>query len=138
MVKFGYRPLFKSIVDEVLANSSSVDDAAIYKPAANVRENEAGFEIELALPGFEKEEINLKLEKEQLTISAGNEKSDAEKNSDYSWSEFRRSVKFKRTFLLPENIDPEAIRAEYRNGILYITVPRKDVQPSVSKEITIA
>lgn len=138
LVKFGYRPVFRSIIDEVLSQATTGREEMYYKPAANVRESETGFEIELALPGFEKEEISLKIEKDQLTILAGSEKADTENNPGYTWNEFRKNGKYRRTFIVPENINTESIGAEYRNGILYVTLPKKEVQPSVSKEISIA
>jgi HSP20 family protein len=138
IVKCGYRPLFPSFFDEVFESAASETREFYYKPAANVIENESGFVVELALPGFEKEEISMKLEKNLLTILAGREKNESEKESSYSTQEFGKTGKFRRSFIIPETINTDGITAEYRNGILNVSLPKKEVVPLPSKEISIS
>jgi len=135
-VRCGYRPMFPSFFDEVMERAANPEAEIVYKPAANVREDEKMFAIELALPGFEKEEISMKLEKDLLTILAGRQKK--ESDVKYTRSEFGFNAKYSRTFILPENIDSEAIAAEYRNGILTVSIPKKEEQKPLTKEIAIA
>jgi HSP20 family protein len=135
-VRCGYRPMFPSFFDEVMERAANPEAEIVYKAAANVREDEKMFAIELALPGFEKEEISMKLEKDLLTISAGRQKN--ESDVKYTRSEFGFNSKYSRTFILPESIDSEAIAAEYRNGILTVSIPKKEEQKPLTKEIAIA
>jgi len=138
IVKYGYRPMFPSFFDEVIERAANDAKDFYYKPAANIHEDDAGFNIEIALPGFEKEEISMKLEKNILTISAGHDKKESEKENTYSWHEFGKTGMYRRAFIIPETINTEEIVAEYRNGVLKVVLPKKDVKPIITKEITIA
>jgi len=130
--------MFPSFFNDVLEHSSNKAINNYYKPAANIKEVESSFMIELALPGFAKEEISMKMEKNVLTISAGQEVKESEKNEEYSLQEFRKTGKYQRSFIIPESVDTEVITAEYLNGILKVTLPKKEVQPVSNREITIA
>jgi HSP20 family protein len=138
IVKCGYRPMFPSFFDEVIERAAQEAKEFSHKPAANVIEDETAFGIELALPGFEKEEINMKLEKNILTISAGHEKKESDKPTNYSWSEFGKTGKYQRSFILPETINIDEISAEYKNGILKVTLPKIETKPVIEREIPIA
>lgn len=135
-VKCGYRPMFPYLFDEVMERAANPNAGIVYKPAANVREDEKMFAIELSLPGFEKEEIRMKLEKDLLTISAGREKKESEVK--YTRNEFGFNARYSRSFILPDAVDADAISAEYRNGILTVSLPKKAEQQPQSKEISIA
>ena len=135
-LRCGYRPLFPHFYNEVMERVAEPESEFTFKPAANVREDEKLFAIELSLPGFEKEEISMKLEKDILTISAGRPKKD--QDVKYTYNEFGYKAKYSRSFILPENIDTDAIKAEYRNGILTVTLPKKEEKNPIAKEISIA
>jgi HSP20 family protein len=117
---------------------NSTEAEVTYKPAANIREDEKSYTLELALPGFSKEEINIKFEEEVLTITAGHQPKADEKGPKYSWNEFGYKSKYERSFQLPETVNSEAISAEFINGILMLTLPKKEVQPVKVKQIEIA
>lgn len=99
-----------------------------FTPSVNVIENDKLFHLEFAVPGFEKADFDVNIEKEFITVSGKKEvKTDvAEKN--YTRKEFVFSS-FKRTFNLPENVAAEAITASYENGILHLELPKKEVKP---------
>ena len=94
-------------------------------PAVNVLENKEGFKIEVAVPGLEKSDFKLKLEKNQLTISAQKEQKEEETNEKYSRREFKYSS-FQRTFTLPNSVDGEKITASYADGILKVELPKRE------------
>lgn len=94
-------------------------------PAVNVAENNTGFRLELAVPGLTKEDLKINLEKLVLTISSDKKTENLETHEKYTRKEFSFKS-FKRSFHLPEQIEPENIEAKYENGILYIFVPKKD------------
>lgn len=107
-------------------------------PATNIKETEDAFEVELSVPGFNKEDFNLKLDNELLTISAKIEDKQEETTDKYTRREFR-SHSFSRTFTLPETITTDEINAKYDNGILKVTLPKnKAVIESKHREIFVA
>jgi HSP20 family protein len=137
LTKCNYHPSVADLFNEVLENRATTGAEVFYKPAANITEDEKGYGLALVLPGFEKEEISLKLEKDTLTIEAGHEKKESE-NTKYSWIEFKAVAKFRRSFVVPENVNTDGITAGYNNGILNIFIPKVAEKPVETKEITVS
>jgi HSP20 family protein len=94
-------------------------------PAVNVKETDEGFELEVAAPGFHKEDIKIEVNEGVLTIS-GAQKTDAtEPQNGYTRREFHYA-NFTRRFTLPETADEAQISAQYHNGILNVVLPKKE------------
>ncbi len=106
------------------------DGKSMMVPDANIVENEKDFRIELAAPGLERKDFKVEVDNNILSISAEKEEERKEEDSNYRRREFSYSS-FSRSFTLPENSMPEKIDAKYENGILRLTLPKKDV--SISK-----
>ena len=136
-LQFAFRPFLHTLANEVFERQSNETELT-YKPAANVREDEKSYTIELALPGFAKEEVSIKFEEEVLTVTSGHQPKEDVKGPKYTWNEFGFKSKYERSFQLPETVDAENISATFENGILLIALPKKEAQPSAVKEITIA
>ena len=136
-LQFAFRPFLPSLFNEVFERQSNETEVT-YKPAANVREDEKNYMLELALPGFAKEEITIKFEDEVLTITAGRQPKEDEKGPIYTWNEFGYKSKYERSFQLPETVNADEISAAFDNGILLVTLPKKEVQAPAVKQITIA
>ncbi len=108
-------------------------------PAVNVKENKEAFEIEVAAPGMSRGDFKVDLENNLLTITSERkeEKQEEEKGRftrrEFSYQSFRRS------FTVPENlVDREKIAARYNDGILCITLPKKEeVKPKPARAIEI-
>lgn len=96
------------------------------RPAVNILETNDNFQIELAAPGIRKEDIKIDVDKDVLKISATKttEKKEGEEKK-YTLREFNFST-FERTFTLPETIDNQAINAKFENGILVLTLAKKE------------
>lgn len=96
-------------------------------PAVNIAENKEAFRIEVAAPGLNKEDFKINVEKRVLEISSEKESSKEENKADerYYRKEFLYSS-FKRTFSLPSYADTDKITASYKDGILCVTVPKKE------------
>ncbi len=128
-------PHFGNIVNEILHTplSAVLTDSpeTLTRPASNIREEENAIIIELAIPGFSKSEVNLAIEKDLLTISA-NRKEDSELK--FKLREFNYN-NFKRSFRLSEKLSQESIVAEFKNGILLITLAKKEEEPAKTIEI---
>ena len=136
-LQFAFRPFLHTLANEVFERQSNETELT-YKPAANVSEDENKYNIELALPGFSKEEVSIKFEEEVLAVTAGHQPKEDVKGPKYTWNEFGFKSKYERSFQLPETVDADNISAAFENGILLIALPKKEVQPSAVKEITIA
>lgn len=106
-----------------------------FRPQVDAFETEKDFQIQVALPGFKKEDINLNFEEGKLTIS-GERKFDTEnKTSKYYFIETNYGT-FSRSFFLPENIQEAGIEAQFENGILLVTVP-KDEKKVIKRQIEV-
>jgi HSP20 family protein len=107
-------------------------------PEVNVLENENDFKIEVAAPGLEKKDFKIDLNNNVLTISSEKEAKNVEENEKYIRREFGYSS-FRRSFSLPENINQEKIKAEHKNGILMITIPKpEEAKLKAKREIKIS
>ncbi len=125
---------FGHLMDEIF-NKSIADmvgsDYAITNPSVNIIERENAFLLELAVPGLEKSDFNINVEKGQLIISAEKESKKIEENEKWTRKEFNYG-KFSRSFTLGDQVNPEAITAEYQNGILTVSVAKKEEEKEKS------
>ena len=93
----------------------------------DVKETDTGYEVDIDLPGFKKDEINARLENGYLTISAakGLDKDEQDKNGKYIRRE-RYAGSMSRSFYVGEGVTQDDIKAKYEDGILRLAVPKKD------------
>lgn len=107
-------------------------------PKVNIKETSDDYSLELAVPGFKKDDFNIDLDDHVLTISS-EKKTEAENTEDnYTRREFGYSS-FKRTFSLPESIDESKIKAIYEEGILTVQLPkREEAKPKPARTIKIS
>lgn len=107
-------------------------------PAVNIKESDEAFHTEMAVPGFSKKDFKIDVEGSYLTISAEKERETNESNERYTKKEFE-SKSFSRTFNLPENVDEDKIEAVYQEGMLQLTIPKKEKsKPTLKKKIQIS
>lgn len=143
--RFSKRPLdnsFSHLVDDLFSelpvlfnNQLSVSNRKHSVPV-NVKESDKAYEMEVVAPGFEKTDFKINVEQDLLTISAEKKNVVKEENQKITRREYSYSS-FKRSFTLDDKIDATNIAASYINGVLTVTLPKKEtVKPSV-KEITI-
>ena len=127
---------FNKMVNDLL-EENMYQEKRTYVPKANILERDGEFEIQVVLPGFDKKEISLDVEKGVLTIRAEQGKTEtSEKKPDEK--EVKKHVvmhlnervsgPFKRSFQLPENIKEDKIKASYENGILIIQLLKDKVK----------
>jgi HSP20 family protein len=134
---YQYPGLFNNFFGKDLMDDLFVPTFKGTAPAVNVVENENGFRVEVAAPGFQKADFKLNLEGNRLTISSEKEQKEDEKSEKYTRREFAY-VSFQRTFTLPTSVDAEKIGATYQDGILVVELPRKEeakVKPNRSIDI---
>ena len=94
-------------------------------PAVNIVEKQDHFEISRAAPGMKKEDFNIDVEGNLLTISAETEQQKEEKDERHTRREFNYTS-FSRAFTLPEGVKKDQIDAKYENGMLKLTLPKTE------------
>ena len=94
-------------------------------PAINLIETDDAYEVEVAAPGMSKEDFKVNLGDESITISADKESSTEDSGRNYKKREFNYA-KFSRSFSIPEEVDTSMVKASYEEGILTITLPKKE------------
>jgi HSP20 family protein len=119
-------------VEKRVENSAELVD---FIPKVNTREGENAYHIEVELPGIKKEDVDVKVDGNVLTISGERKLKNEVKEEDYHKVESRYG-KFSRSFTLPEKVDVEHIQAEADNGIVEIIIPKLTIDTS-SKKIEI-
>ena len=101
----------------------------------DVRETEKTYELDIDLPGFKKDEIQIELKDGYLTVSAekGLDKDEEDKKGKYIRKE-RYAGAMQRSFYVGENLTDEDIKAKYENGILKLSVPKKPAKAVEAKK----
>lgn len=119
---------FPSILDEFFNNfPTRSNNLGISLPKVNVVENENAWAIELAVPGLEKEDFKIEVKDDVLTVSNEKKEEHKEDGKNYMRREFSY-CSFSRSFMLPELADSEKIDAVYRNGVLEVSIPKKEAE----------
>ena len=106
-------------------------------PGVNIVENDKDFTFEMAAPGFQKNDFKVEIEDNVLNITAEKEEQEEEEDKNYKRKEYSYNS-FTRSFTLPENSITEKLDAKYENGILKLTLPKKEITVSkAAKEIKV-
>ena len=114
------------------------NEKSLLVPDANIIENEKDYKIDLAAPGLEKKDFKVEILDGVLSISAEKEEEKKEEGKNFRRREFSYNS-FKRSFTLPDNLLNDKIDAKYENGILHLTLPKKEVTVSKpAKQIKVA
>ena len=132
--------LFPSLMNEIFKPDwfGGLENDKSNVPAVNIKENEKDFELELAVPGRKKEDFRIEINENLLTISTESKTEENVEKDNYTRREFAYSS-FKRAFTLPETIDEDNIKANYNNGILKFTLPKKaEALPKPKRMITLS
>jgi HSP20 family protein len=127
---------FFSDVYSLLNDSFLSEKLATIIPAVNIAETTNQFEIELAVPGLNKEDIKISLDKDVLSVSADKKTETVDENKKFSKREYNYNS-FSRSFTLPESADHSKIEADYANGVLKLTITKKEEAKFQSREITV-
>lgn len=110
-------------------------------PPVNISENLTNFVIDMAIPGFNKENFVIEIEKEVLKVSSNfapaQDATDTDNKLQFTRKEFDYNS-FSRSFTLPETVSTDSVNASYINGILSITIPKKEEVKDVKKMVEIS
>lgn len=110
----------RDIMDKFMNQETGVD-----MPAVNIAENKDEFKIEVAAPGLDKKDFNINLDRNVLTISSEKQHETKDEDTKYMRREFSYTS-FSRSFTLPNSTEEDKIKANHNDGILTITIPKKE------------
>ena len=131
-----YRPIsFKSFVDNFSPDEFNGGSMQSFTPKVDISESERKFEVQLHIPGVNKEEISIDLDEKELVISGERKFEDEKKDKNFHSVESYYGS-FRKSFHLPDSVAREKIDASYQNGILFVKLP-KDEKKSAKKRIAI-
>ncbi|HRH10481.1 MAG TPA: Hsp20/alpha crystallin family protein [Bacteroidia bacterium] len=102
-------------------------------PAVNIKEKSNEFIIDFASPGFEKNDFKIEVDNNVLTVSAEKKNEKKEENERFTRKEFSFNS-FSRSFTLPQTVNPDSIGANYNDGILKLTIPKKEEAKTPAKK----
>jgi len=127
--------IFDEIFSKPAENIDKRDCECI--PAANIIETEKSFEIQIAVPGYRKDDISIDLENSLLSIYCEKNRNEGQ-DINFIRREFISGT-FRRSFTLPKIVESEKITADYKNGILQVLLPKKEeAKQKVSRGIEIS
>ncbi len=113
------------MVNELFGAGSHYGDRS-FKPAANIYETNSEYRIEVAVPGLSRNQIRITLDEDVLKLHAS-VPSEEKKEEEYYKFEFDYS-NFERSFIIPDTVDREKITARYHDGILHVSLPKREDQ----------
>ena len=123
--------IWSNILDQDFFGMPSYEHAAHTLPKVNIIEDDNGYKIELAVPGFEKNDFNIEVDDDVISISLEKE---IDATTTYNKREFNFGS-FKRAFNLPESAHSAKISANYTSGILNILIPKKEEAKPIPSRI---
>ena len=116
----------------------TADDASLFQVPVNIKETDGNYELHVVTPGMKKEDFKILVDKNILTISYEHKEETNESGATGKWlrSEFNLRS-FKRSFTLNEKVDSSKIAAKYTDGILLVSIPKKEIAEPSGQEIVI-
>ena len=132
-------PFFPSLIDDFINTdwNLKVPSFSGTVPAVHIKELDSQFEIELAVPGMKKDDFEIEVEDGVLSISSTQEEEQVNEKGKFTRREFSYN-NFRRSFTLPDSVDPTKIDAHYKEGVLQVLLPKyKEAQPQPKKLIKI-
>lgn len=103
-------------------------------PVVDIRETETEYTLEVELPGIGENDIDISVKDNLLTLKAGKEEKKESKEDKFLVSERRKAV-YKRSFVLPNDINGSEIKAKYSDGVLELQIPKKEEAKALSIKV---
>lgn len=121
-----------TMLTPMFSNPLTLKKEAVWRPSIEVKQTEHEYKVKVQLPGVKKEDIDVELDNEFMTVTAEieeekEEKEEKEKNEKYHTCEFRYG-KYKRTISFDQPIKQDEANAEYKNGVLKIIIPKQHAE----------
>ena len=130
-----------TIINPAFSHQLSMKKTSTWRPAVEIKQSETDYKVKVQLPGVKKDDIDVELDNDFMTITAEieeerDEKEQKEKNMKYHTCEFRYG-KYKRTISFDQPIRVEDAVADYKNGVLCITLPKQKIEETKTKKLEI-
>jgi HSP20 family protein len=125
--------LFSNGINKVFGDESLAGTA---NAPVNIRETDEAYELQLVAPGLKKEDFKVSVDRNILTIAFDHKEEESEESTRWLRKEYRQRS-FKRSFTLNEKIDAAGVAARYTDGILHVSLPKKEQQEVKAQEITV-
>ena len=123
--------------NEWFDTESSFLSRTVRIPSVNITENKDEYSVSLAVPGMKKDDFKIDVDRNMLTISCEKDETKEEQDKKYTRREYSYSS-FSRSFTLPDEVNSEKIDARYEDGLLKISLPRKEeAKKSAAKQIAV-
>lgn len=145
MTKYRFLPSLKQVTSNLFDNffndvpdiysDFGVNKNGYFAPTMDISTTDDAYCVELDLPGMTKDNIDIKIDNNLLTIKGNKSEEKETKKKDY-YSRERSYGEFYRSVSLPSNIDESKIAAQFRDGVLEISIPKKETSTSRSVEIS--
>lgn len=126
--KPGYTPnrFYHTVFRPFSTNTKSTE--TMWKPSTDISELDNGYEVRTELPGVSKDDVSISVKDNLLTIT-GEKHQDSDETKNYRRKE-NRFGSFERVFYLPPKVEPDSINAEFRDGVLTLSIPKpEDAKP---------
>lgn len=125
-----------SFFNDVFTQLMSEDEKVTWMPSVNIIERENDYKIDLAVPGMDKKDFNIEVENDLLVITGERKEEKLEEKDKVTKREFHYGS-FKRSFTLPETADAEKISANYNNGVLSLSITKKEEAKQAKRQISV-
>jgi HSP20 family protein len=134
------KPKFPNVVEKFfgkkITDGLSDNEQVSVIPSVNIADADKAFEVNVALPGFEKKDVKLEIQNDCLIVSSEKQYENEEKNKNWMRREFGYAS-FQRVFQLPESADQNKVQAEMKKGILSVKVAKKAGYLENKKQIAV-
>ena len=130
-----------TVIHPAFSHELSMKKVSTWRPAVEIRQSDDDYKVKVQLPGVNKDDIEIELDNDFMTITAQieeekEEKEQKEKNLKYHTCEFRYG-KYKRTISFDQPIRSEDAVAEYKNGVLSIRLPKQHIEKANTRKLEI-
>ena len=130
-----------TVLHPAFSHQLSMKKVSTWRPAVEIKQTESEYKVKVQLPGVKKEDIDVELDNDFMTITAEieeekDEKEQKDKNAKYHTCEFRYG-KYKRTISFDQPVRIEDTTANYKNGVLNITLPKQKIAETKAKKLEI-
>ncbi len=130
-----------TVLGPAFSNPLNIKKNSVWRPSVEVKQNEKEYKVKVQLPGVKKEDIEVTLDNDFMIVTAEieeekEEKEEKEKNAKYHTCEFRYG-KYQRTISFDQPIIANDSKAEYKNGVLKVIIPKQQIEETKAKRLEI-
>lgn len=130
-----------TVIYPAFSHQLSMKKVSTWRPAVEIKQTDKEYKVKIQLPGVQKEDIDIELDNDFMTITAKieedkEEKEEKEKNIKYHTCEFRYG-KYQRTISFDQPVRTDEALANYKNGVLTINIPKQQIEESKTRKLEI-